>query len=282
MAWQLWFLICGVATGIANVIPGVSGGTILVVLGVFEKCVRALATFHLGKPGFLFTKEAWGILLWVGCGAAVGIFGAARLMEFLLLQYPLFTFSFLFGLIASSIVFIVKSVDWKVKIHGLWLLYGFVCLLLLLILSQNILPDSNGNVDSNAFRLFIGGFIGAVIMMLPGISGSMMLLVLGLYSEVLHVVSSFDFFGLIFLSVGVGTGIVFASKLLSLLFKRFKNQTYLFILGLMLASLYPLWKINFGEPFWGILFAFVFMVAGFLFGFVLVKMGEKQKSVGSA
>lgn len=282
MAWQLWFLICGVATGIANVIPGVSGGTILVVLGVFEKCVRALATFHLGKPGFLFTKEAWGILLWVGCGAAVGIFGAARLMEFLLLQYPLFTFSFLFGLIASSIVFIVKSVDWKVKIHGLWLLYGFVCLLLLLILSQNILPDSNGNVDSNAFRLFIGGFIGAVIMMLPGISGSMMLLVLGLYSEVLHVVSSFDFFGLIFLSVGVGTGIVFASKLLSLLFKRFKNQTYLFILGLMLASLYPLWKINFGEPFWGILLAFVFMVAGFLFGFVLVKMGEKQKSVGSA
>jgi len=263
-------LLSGIAMGIANIIPGVSGGTILVILKVYERFVAALSSFHLKGKGFLFSPEAWKFLVALGIGAVIGVFGFAPVMAFLLARFELFTYFFLIGILLSSLLFVLKSVTLRSKVEMVWIGVGIAAFSLVFWVSS-LIPVSSHPGTGNALRLFTGGFISAVFMVLPGISGSMMLIIFGLYNEVLSAVNRRELLSILVIGLGVIVGMLLSAKTIHYCINRFRNQTYFFVIGLMLASLVPLWKVNPSHTIVDISLGVGFLILGFFLGYRLSK-----------
>lgn len=237
-------IIGGIAVGIANVIPGVSGGTMMVLLGIFDKMMEAI-------PGVIAPhnpkrKEHIIFLAQVLIGVAIGLIGFAKILEYLFNIAPTQTIYWFIGLIAFSIPVFVKSEMKGCRFRFWSFAVGMAIVIGLELLSPTSAIEYNPSFPAitagHLLLMVFIGFIGGFAMFLPGISGSMVLLIIGyyyLFKSYLAAVLSFDlivWIPLIFMAIGVALGIVFSAKVLSSALKRSKAATVSFLLGLIVAS----------------------------------------------
>ncbi len=233
----------GFAMGAANVIPGVSGGTIALITGIFGRIINALnslmsfKTWKLlfaGKFKEFVSKVDGRFLLAVMIGAVLSVFTLAKLMQYLLDQYPVQTWAFFLGMIAASAVFMLAEVRcWRVS-YGLWIAVGIGLGIALCTLSPTETTD-------DLWFIFICGAIAICTMILPGVSGSFILLLLGKYEYIMNAISNLNWPVLAAFGIGCAIGIVAFSKALHWLLARYQQQTMLVLVGFVMGSLIKVW-----------------------------------------
>ena len=235
--------------GIANVIPGVSGGTIALITNIYEDLIKSLKFFNLkalklilsGKikefvkyTNFFFISSVLG-------GSIVSLFSIAKLFEYLLVKYPTPVWSFFFGLILASVYYVgLRIKKWKLTTILLFILGASIAI------SISFLSEASPN--DNLLYVFICGAIGIIGMILPGLSGSFILILMGNYKLLMvDAVSKslgLDIESLILLLVfliGSIAGLVGFSNIISWLFKKFKDQLLSLLTGFILGSLLIIW-----------------------------------------
>ena len=240
-------ILQGMVVGIANIIPGVSGGTMMVAMGLYDRLIHAIT--HLKRE----FKESMKLLIPIFAGAGIAIIALSRLFEFLLATWPIPTNFAFCGLIAGSLPFIFEKVKGhKVtvsKIIPFLIFFGVVILMALLGETGGASADvSFGFV--NVLKLFGVGVVAAATMVVPGVSGSMMLMLLGYYDTILKAINDFvdalvkfDMGGLATgvgilapFGIGVVIGIFLIAKLIEFIFSKAEIHAYYGIIGLILAS----------------------------------------------
>lgn len=240
-------LLQGMVVGIANIIPGVSGGTMMVAMGLYDKLIHAIT--HL-KSEF---KESLKLLVPIFLGAGIAIVALSRLFEFLLENYPIPTNFAFCGLIAGSLPFIFK----KVKGHSVSVGRA-VCFIIFfaIVILMAVMGETSGNAADvsfgliNVVKLLLVGIIAAATMVIPGVSGSMMLMLLGYYDTILKTINNFmdalvafdmqeilvQCGILIPFGIGVILGIFLIAKIIEFIFSKAEIHAYYAIIGLILAS----------------------------------------------
>jgi len=228
--------------GAANVIPGVSGGTVALITGIYERLINAIKSFDLdaikllGKFDIkgLFEKVDGGFLAAVLGGVAVSIVSLAKLLEFLLEKYEMFTMAFFFGLILLSILYVGKKVrNWDFS--------SIIALIIGTAIAAGIALLAPATEDGSFFYVFICGIVAICSMILPGLSGSFILIIMGNYALVLGAISNFDLGLLVPLGLGCVFGLVAFSHIISWIFDRYYDQTIALMTGFILGSLAIIW-----------------------------------------
>lgn len=223
-------------------VPGVSGGTMAFILGIYEELIEAIKSFDLKSLQLLLACQfrrlldhiSWKFLLAVGIGILTAIFTLAHILSWLLQNRPVFIWSFFFGLILASVVTVSRRVQ-------TWQLSTWLCLAGGAIGSYflvGLVPVSTPNAP---WFLILCGAVAICAMILPGISGSFILLLLGKYQYVLEAVNQKDFLVLGLVAVGACGGIIAFSRLLGWLLKRYHDLMVAVLTGLMLGSLRKVW-----------------------------------------
>jgi putative membrane protein len=238
----------GFAMGTANVIPGVSGGTIALITGIFERIINSLKSFNVGALKMLLKGDFkafashtdLGFLSVVMLGMIVSIFTVAKLLSFLFLNYPIFIWSYFFGLIIASIWLVGKTISTYNTTVILFIILGTA-----IAVSITILSPAREN-DSFLY-LIICGVVAICSMILPGISGSFVLVLMGNYALVLRSITELNITNLAAIGIGCAIGLPAFSHLLSWLYKKYKNQTIAMLTGFILGSLAVIWpwKLSF-------------------------------------
>ena len=228
--------------GAADVVPGVSGGTIAFITGIYEELInsiknidlKALRLFFTGRWLSFWKKINGNFLLAVFAGIFISVLSLARLLEYLLEHHPIMIWSFFFGLVlASSYVVSRKISQWEyVKIVALVGGIGIAFYI------TSVTPTTT--TDAAWFVIFSGG-LASCAMILPGISGSFILLLLGKYSFALHAVNERILLDLLLLGVGAVTGLILFANLLSWLLKKYHDITIAVLVGFMIGSLNKIW-----------------------------------------
>ena len=238
----LMVAVKGFLMGAANVIPGVSGGTVAFLTGIYTELIESIKAITGKSLGLLFRLrigQFWkavngNFLLAVAIGIVVSIFSLAKLMSYLLENYPIQVWSFFFGLVLISTVYMIRQLDSLKLKHWLSFLVGAACGVTICLLSPSETSDSLPFI-------FICGAIAMCTMILPGISGSFVLVLLGKYAYIIDAVGNLDWIVLIVFTAGAIIGILAFSHAFSWLLKRAYNGTMMFLAGLMLGSLVKLW-----------------------------------------
>ena len=240
----------GACMGAADVIPGVSGGTIAFIMGIYDEFVGSIARFDSTAVRLLMKgkfRELWkhvngAFLLSICAGIGISIVSLAGLMELLLTDYPIQTWAFFFGLIVASSIFILRGIsDWKTMDY-LLLVFGILLGIVVCTLSPTQTPDA-------LWFIAISGAIAICAMILPGISGSFILLILGKYQYVMAAVSGLatgtdvlhNLTILCAFAVGAIIGILGFSKFLHWLLARWNKETLLVLAGFIIGSLVKVW-----------------------------------------
>ncbi len=233
----------GIGMGAANVIPGVSGGTIALITGIFEKLINSIKSFNITAIKLLLTgkfKEFaqhinLGFLVAVMLGIAVSIVSLAKLFGFLFTFYPVYIWAYFFGLILASVFFVGKTIDrWSLSVIIMFIVGTTVAI------GLTILKPATEN--SSFIYLMICGVVAACSMILPGLSGSFVLILMGNYELVMiDAINNRDILLLLPVVLGAGFGLLAFSYLLSWIFKKFKDQTIALLTGFILGSLGILW-----------------------------------------
>ena len=218
-------VILGFVMGIANLLPGISGGTIMFISGRYENIIDAvwdLIKLRIKREDFWFLAR---IIL----GVVIAFLGLSKLIDYLFHHFPTQTVSFFVGLIIGGLFYMYGEIRFNFK-ASLSMAAGAGVMVLVML-------SSGGNLSANYFNLFIGGIVAGATMILPGISGSSMLVLLGLYDDAIHAVSNMEVLKLIFLGAGAAVGIGLITYLMSFLMKKFKNETISFLYGLTVVGL---------------------------------------------
>lgn len=236
----------GYAMGAANVIPGVSGGTIALLTGIFGRLVDALNRIMDHRTWkMLFKGEVKGFWMAIDgrflvallLGVLLSIFSLAKVMEFCLFHYPIRTWAFFFGMIAASAaVMLAKLRNWKWT-DVMWGVIGIALGIIICTLSPTTTTD-------DLWFIFVCGAIAICTMILPGISGSFILLILGKYAYIMTAVSEMNIPVLLVFALGCVVGILAFSKLLHWLLDRFERPTMLVLIGFVIGSLVKVWPWN--------------------------------------
>lgn len=233
----------GMAMGAADVVPGVSGGTIAFISGIYEELLNSISSFNLSllsvlkKEGF---NKVWKMvngpfLLALLIGISISILSFAKLIETLLEKHPIVIWSFFFGLVLASIIYIGKQITNWTKLGVLFLILGALLAFYITTLNPMIL------VNSSPWFLFFAGMIAICAMILPGISGSFILVLLGAYKPVLNAINTKDFFNIIVFMAGAVIGLLTFSRVLKWLFSTYKNYTLAVLIGFITGSLNKIW-----------------------------------------
>lgn len=232
----------GFCMGASDVVPGVSGGTMAFILGIFEELIQAIRSFDLKSLRLLFTLKfgrflnavSWEFLLSVGVGILLAIFTLARGLAWLLENKPVFIWSFFLGLILASVLTVSRRVThWR---PGTWL--SFFLGLAGIYFLVGLVPGSTPN---DSWFLFLSGATAVCAMILPGISGSFILVLMGKYQYILEAVNQRDFEVLLIVAAGAVIGIMAFSRLLGWILKRYHDLMVALLIGLMLGSLRKIW-----------------------------------------
>lgn len=243
MKAYLVYFIKGMGVGIANIIPGVSGGTIALITGIFERLIHALKSIDFEAFKMLF-RGNWKsfvkrtdlyFLLAVFSGAIVAIVLLARIFGFLFEDYPVYIWSFFFGLILASVYFVGKTVErWRLSVY-LFFIVGTAIALIFTFLTP-------ATENSGFFYLMICGVVAVCSMILPGLSGSFVLILMGNYQLVaIDAINNRDFSILFPVLIGAVLGLIGFSHLLSWVFKKYRDQTIAALTGFILGSLGVIW-----------------------------------------
>ncbi len=274
MKWMNIFR--GMAIGISDLVPGVSGGTIALLLGIYQRLIVAI--------NGLFSrhwKEQIIYLIPIGLGAVIAIFLFSGIIDWLITYYPKPTFFFFTGLIVGIVPFLFQSIEYKTAYHLKH--YGLLLLAFLIIVSTLFFREDGVEViKTNLLTidyvlLFLAGWLASSAMILPGISGSFILLLLGVYPTVTHAVRSLDFLIILIVGLGVVTGLLITSKIIHYMLIHFKVSTYAVITGFVMGAVFVVFP---GLPA-GLLSIFICVVmagAGFTVSYVLgfIERGRKQ------
>nr|CAA6830930.1 MAG: Integral membrane protein [uncultured Thiotrichaceae bacterium] len=234
--------IKGLAMGAANVIPGVSGGTVALVTGIYERLINALKSCDLNALKLLFARDfkgAWEhidgrFLSAILGGVAVSIVSLAKVLEYLLGDFEVLTMAFFFGLIVVSII----SVGRTVKQWGVGTLLALVLGTALAVSVAMLAPAGE---NANAGYLFLCGVVAICSMILPGLSGSFVLIIMGNYALVLGAVGRFDMGILLPMALGCGLGLLAFAHVLAWVYAKFHDQTVAMMTGFILGSLAIVW-----------------------------------------
>lgn len=232
----------GMGMGAADVVPGVSGGTIAFITGIYEELIDTINRVNfvtlqiLFKEGFKpFWKALNGnFLVALFAGIFISILSLARLITYLLETHPIAIWSFFFGLVLASIPLVAKSVrNWSGSRY-----FGFAAGAIIAYLITDLPPVENPGA---MWYLFVSGMIAICAMILPGISGSFILLLLGSYSTVLQAVNDRDFVSIAVFGGGCIVGILAFSRFLKWMFARYHDVTIAILSGFLLGSLNKIW-----------------------------------------
>lgn len=242
MKADIGLFLKGAAMGAANVIPGVSGGTIALVTGIYQRLISALGSVGPKSVrqllsgdirGFLETVDArWlAILL---AGVAISILTLARVLDWLLIHHELQTMAFFFGLIVASIYYVAKRV-------GVWSASRWTALGIGAAIALAIALLAPGSENDAAWYVFVCGVVAIASMILPGLSGSFILILMGNYALVLGAISSLDFGVLIPLGLGCVVGLLAFSHALKWVFEHYEDTTLALMTGFVTGSLAIIW-----------------------------------------
>lgn len=232
----------GIAMGAADVVPGVSGGTIAFITGIYTELLDSIKSINLNALRTLLhdgPKAAWQsingtFLLVLGSGILLALLSLAKVLHHLLLTQPELLWSFFFGLIIAS--------SWHVgkEIRG-WDAGKATAMLLGIFIAASISLASPSSVEPTRLIIFGAGSIAICAMILPGISGSFILLLMGLYEPILGAVKALDFGVMSFFVAGAGIGLLLFSRILSWCLHHYKDWMFALLTGFMLGSLVKVW-----------------------------------------
>lgn len=232
----------GFCMGAADVVPGVSGGTMAFILGIYEELLDSIRSFDLRFLRLLTSlrlREAqehvsWRFLIALGAGILTAVFSLARILSWLLENRPVLIWSFFFGLIVASVFTVSRRLDrWNPSLIA-WLCLGAFGTYLLVGMVPVETPET-------PWFLFMSGAVAICAMILPGISGSFILVLLGKYAYVLEAVNNRDVITLLIVATGAVVGLITFVRFLNWLMKRHHDLTIAVLTGLMLGSLRKVW-----------------------------------------
>ena len=263
MQWRN--LYRGFFIGISDLIPGVSGGTIAFILGIYDELLAAISGFFSRN-----WKKHIGFLLPLGIGIGATLLLFSRVIEYLLKNHPAPTQFFFMGLVIGVLPFITKQAG--VKRHFTWKHFIVILLVGATLASLAFIKPQDTTVitsltASNAIGLFFAGWAGSMAMLLPGISGSFILLILGVYSTAIGALSNLNLPIIAVIGAGVIVGFIVSSKAISYLLKHFTYITFAVIIGLIVGSVFVIYP---GIPESGT--PFVMSVIAFFTGLVVANM----------
>lgn len=283
----------GMAMGAADVVPGVSGGTIAFIAGIYDELINSIKSINMHSLKLLFTGKIaafWkavngNFLFALLLGIAISVFSLAKLITYLLLNEPVLVWSFFFGLVLASTWFVSKDIkgwNWKT-------VAGFVGGA---VIAYYITVATPAETSTNLMFIFLCGAIAICAMILPGISGSFILVLLGKYFYVMEAVKTLDLVVLGVFAFGAALGITSFSRVLSYALKNFRNITLSVLSGFMLGSLNKVWPwkeveklVSDGHevmiehniaPNTEVSEAVVLMLIGFILVYVLEKISAKK------
>lgn len=235
----------GMLMGASDVIPGVSGGTIAVLLGIYDRLIAAINGF-VSKDW----KKQLGFLIPLGIGIVIAILLLSHVIEWLFVHYPGPTKFFFLGLIIGILPYLFQKADAKNKFqtkHIILLIIGAV-----IVGSMAFLQAGEGaiiqNISTSTYiLLFFSGIIASSAMILPGISGSFMLLIIGVYPTVISAISNLQLDVIAVTGVGIAIGLVVMSKIINFFLNNYYTATFAIIIGSVLGSIivvFPGWPVN--------------------------------------
>ncbi len=238
----LLLVLKGMGMGAADVVPGVSGGTIAFISGIYEELINSIKSINFKSAKLLLSGKFAGFweaingnfLLAVLLGIAISIFSLAKGLEYLLHNYPILVWAFFFGLIVASTIYVARTVR-------KWDTGTIIAAIIGTIVAYFITVISPAEANTTWWFIFLSGSIAICAMILPGISGSFILVLLGMYRFILEAVGNFDIVVLLIFMAGAATGIIAFSNLLSWLLRKFHNLTIALLAGFMVGSLNKVW-----------------------------------------
>lgn len=261
----------GMLIGVANMVPGVSGGTIAVLTGLYDELMEAFGAFFSSEGGW---RRNLLFLLPVIIGVVVGTVAFARLIGFLLAEYPLQTNYFFVGLIVGSLPFLCGRVSTRTLKTRPLICGGLFCLGLVAVLAMGLTepPTRTEPLTDTSVRTMLiilaAALISSFAMVMPGLSGSFILLLLGMYTTMQTAFSSLNWVLIALFVVGNLIGIVLIARVVHWLLQHYHSFTYALIVGLVLGSIASLWQpISLdAEGMWSLLAAFLGVGGALVFG----------------
>lgn len=238
---KIKYVIFGVLMGVANVIPGVSGGTIAIILNFYDRLTESITL------NFRILKKNIGFLIPLFIGVLVGIVSLSKVMEYLLVNYTTETYFGFAGIVLGSLPLIFHKAKCE-KISGVSFI-PFVVTFMIMVFLSFVSVESTGPVTDypltilSGFKLFISMAVATVTMIIPGISGSMILIIIGMY-EVIYGYAIANFMIPLLIPIGLGAvfGLLGGAKLVNVLLHKYQQLTYMAILGLLVGSFIELYN----------------------------------------
>tara|TARA_B100001996_G_scaffold382752_2_gene375552 strand:- start:299 stop:1198 length:900 start_codon:yes stop_codon:yes gene_type:complete len=291
-----YFLIFlkGMSMGAADIIPGVSGGTIALISGIYEELITTISNFNFSKFSILkkqnfnfFWKEINGnFILSLFLGIILSIILLSNTILYIIKEFPIQIWSFFFGLIFSSIFYLIKEIK-PIKILNVFFVFSGITISYFL---TTITPSTE---NISLIYLFFASIAAIIAMILPGISGAFILILFGVYEVVLKTINdfinmlitlSFQNFDILFsklftITLGIFFGLISFSKIIKWMFNHYKKNILSFLIGMMIGSLPEIWplKKNYISFENIIIYVSIFMMIGFLVLIVLEKFSKKNK-----
>ncbi len=283
---HLIWVLKGFIMGTSDIVPGISGGTMALILDIYEKLIYAIGGLFDKKNLWLLSKRRFKILsevieykflLSLGFGILLAVFTLSHPIGWLLKYKPTFLWAFFFGLVFASIFFLRRKItEWPLKVWGIFLIgMAFAYVL------SGLIPTAT---PANYLYFFLAGAIAISAMILPGISGSFLLVVIGKYEQVLNAVRDFNFAILGIFLLGIIFGLIVFIRVLSWLLKNYYQITFAFLVGLMVGSLRKVWPWKVGslnvlpsEFSMDNIIIFVIMASGFAVVLALLRWNNKKE-----
>lgn len=263
--WLL-LVIKGACVGIADAIPGVSGGTIAFILKIYDKLLDAI-DLNLKK-----LRKNLPFLIPLGIGIVLGIFLASKVLGYLFEHHNVPTQFFFLGIILGSLPAIVKECRSAGKLRPVHLVPFLISAVGIILF--NSLKEGTAAFGTSPVAVIIMMALSAAAMIMPGLSGALVLKILGGYDNAIRAVSELDIVTLVYYAIGAAIGLLAAAKIISILLKKCKTGTYCAILGLIIGSLPAVYPKEFALNGEGIIAIMIFII-GLALPIVMERMGKK-------
>ncbi len=286
----LKLIFCGAVVGVANIIPGVSGGTMAVVLNIYDKMIEAVS--GIGKHFWKSIKY----LLPIALGAGVGIIGLSKVIEYLLgKQYMAVNFFFI-GVVIGSVpllwgkmIYTDEAKTQKVAMKASHIVSGLIPFLMMVVMAVGMVLVGDGSSDvtitslnfSNSLVLFFSLMLAAFCMIIPGLSGSFVMVLVGVYPSIIGALSNMNIPILIPAALGAIIGILLGAKIIDKVIQKFPNHSFFGIMGFVIGSI-PVLLCKIGQAGayrggWTIIMSVIVLFCGAALSYYGAKLGEKTK-----
>lgn len=274
---KITLFLKGIVMGIANIIPGISGGTLALTLGIYEKLIDIIS--HFTKN----IKENIKFIILLGSGIVLSILLFSNIISYCLENYRFPTILFFIGIIIGGLPLLLKKVKGTSNISN-YIIFS-ITFMIIMIMTFASVKDNNISLSviniGTIIGLFISGVISATTMILPGISGSFMLMLFGYYTPIVNAISDLSKLNNIlhnliilgFLGMGILVGIFASAKAIEALLKKYEIKTYYGILGFVVASIISIFITSISNTINAIqiIVGIIFMILGIILGKVMAK-----------